>query len=328
MKRALICGISGQDGAYLARFLIGKGYQVFGTSRDAQISRFENLSRLGIRDSVTCLTMAMTDFRSVLQVLTETSPDELYDLSGQSSVALSFMLPVETLESIIIGTLNLLEAARFAKKATRIFNAATSECFGNTSRLNASTEMSPFRPRSPYGVAKAASFWEVANYREAYDLFACSGILFNHESSLRPARYVSRKVVQTATAIANGSVQRLKLGELNTIRDWGWTAEYVEAMWMMLQKNNPDDYIIATGQSHSLEEFVSTCFAELGLDWRKYVDIDPELFRKTDIKASYANPEKAANELGWKAQTQFPDLVQILLREEKSGLISQAGGAH
>jgi GDPmannose 4,6-dehydratase len=324
MKRALICGISGQDGAYLARFLIGKGYQVFGTSRDAQISPFENLSRLGIRDRVTCLSMAITDFRSVLQVLTETNPDELYNLSGQSSVALSFMLPVETLESIIIGTLNLLEAVRFAKKATRVFNTATSECFGNTSRLNASTETSPFRPRSPYGVAKAASFWEVVNYREAYDLFACTGILFNHESSLRPARYVTRKVVQAATAIANGSAQRLKLGELNTIRDWGWAVEYVEAMWMVLQKSNPDDYIIATGQSHSLEEFVSTCFAQLGLDWRKYVDIDPKLFRKTDIKASYANPEKAIKELGWKAKTQFPELVQILVREEKSGLTLQA----
>ena len=320
MKRALICGISGQDGAYLAKFLIDKGYQVFGTSRDAQISPFENLLRLGIRDKVTCLSMAITDFRSVLQVLTEIKPDELYNLSGQSSVALSFMLPVETLESIIIGTLNLLEAVRFGKKTTRIFNTATSECFGNTLRQNPSAESSPFRPRSPYGVAKAASFWEVANYREAYDLFACTGILFNHESSLRPVRYVSRKVVRAATAIANGGTQRLKLGELNTIRDWGWAAEYVEAMWKMLQKSNPDDYVIATGQSHSLEEFVSACFGHFGLDWREYVDIDPELFRKTDIKASYANPEKAMKELGWKAKTQFHELIEILLREEKSGL--------
>jgi GDPmannose 4,6-dehydratase len=322
MKRALICGISGQDGAYLAKFLIAKGYHVIGTSRCADISSFENLSRLGIRDKISCLSMAITDFRSVLQVLTQTSPDELYNLSGQSSVAQSLMLPVETLESIIIGTLNLLEAVRFARKTTRIFNAATSECFGNTSPLNPSTETSPFRPRSPYAVAKAASFWEVANYREAYDLFACTGILFNHESSLRPARYVSRKVVQAATAIANGSAQRLKLGELNTIRDWGWAAEYVEPMWMMLQKSNPEDYIIATGQSHALEEFVSACFAQLGLDWRKYVEIDPELFRKTDIKASYANPEKALKELGWKAKTRLPELVQILLREEKSAVLT------
>jgi GDPmannose 4,6-dehydratase len=167
--------------------------------------------------------MAITDFRSVLQVLTETSAGEIYNLSGQSSVAQSFMLPVETLESITVGTLNLLEAVRFAKGTTRIFITASSECFGNISPLNASTETSPFRPRSPYGVAKAASFWEVVNYREAYDLFACTGILFNHESSLHPSRYVSRKVVQAATAIANGSSQRLKLGELNTIRDWGWS---------------------------------------------------------------------------------------------------------
>ena len=322
MKRALICGVSGQDGAYLAKFLIDKGYQVFGTSRDAQISPFENLLRLGIRDKVTCLSMAITDFRSVLQILTDTSPDELYNLSGQSSVALSFVLPAETLESIIVGTLNLLEAVRIAKKATRVFNTATSECFGNASPESPSIETSPFRPRSPYGVAKAAAFWEVANYREAYDLFACTGILFNHKSSLRPARYVSRKVVQAATAIAKGSSQRLKLGELDTIRDWGWAAEYVEAMWMMLQKPYPEDYIIATGQSHSLEEFVSACFAHFELDWRRYVDIDPELFRKTDIKASYADPEKAVRELGWKAKTQFQELIEILLREEKSGLTS------
>jgi GDPmannose 4,6-dehydratase len=324
MKRALICGVSGQDGAYLARFLIGKGYHVFGTSRDAQISRFENLFRLGIRDKVTCLSMSMRDFRSVLQVLTETSPDELYNLSGQSSVGLSFTLPVETLESSIIGTLNLLEAIRFAKKTTRIFNTASSECFGNTSLENAATETSPFRPRSPYGVAKAAAFWEVANYREAYDLFACSGILFNHESSLRPIHYVSRKVVSAVNAIGNGSSQSLKLGELDTVRDWGWAAEYVQAMWMMLQKDQPGDYIIATGQSHSLEEFVSACFAHFGLDWQKYVNIDSKLFRKTDIKSSYANPDKAAKELGWKAKTQFQELVEILIREEQSGLILSA----
>lgn len=321
MKRALICGISGQDGAYLAKFLIGKGYRVFGTSRDAQTAPFENLSRLDIRDKVTCFSMSITDFRSVLQVLTETNPDELYNLSGQSSVALSFRLPVETLESFVIGTLNVLEAVRFSKKATRIFNTASSECFGNTSRNNASTETTAFRPRSPYGVAKAASFWEVANYREAYDLFACTGILFNHEFLLRPAHYVSRKVVKAATAVAKGSSQKLRLGELDTIRDWGWAVEYVEAMWMMLQQASPEDYIIATGQSHSLEDFVSACFAHFGLDWRKYVVIDPELFRKTDIKASYANPEKALRGLGWKAKAQFQELIEILLREERSSLI-------
>lgn len=317
MKRALICGISGQDGPYLARFLLGKRYKVFGTSRDARVSQFENLKRLGVRDDVTCLSMVMTDFRSVLQVISETEPDEIYNLSGQSSVSLSFMLPVETLESIIFGGLNLLEAVRFTKRATRIFNTASSECFGNGSRDEPSTETSPFRPRSPYGVAKAAAFWEVVNYREAYGLFACSGILFNHESSLRPERYVSRKIVQGAIGIANGSAQSLKLGGLHTIRDWGWAAEYVEAMWMMLQQSKPDDFVIATGQSHSLEEFVSTCFSQLGLDWRKCVEIDPELFRKTDIDASYANPEKAANKLGWKAETKFSELIQILLREEK-----------
>ncbi|MDB9484495.1 GDP-mannose 4,6-dehydratase, partial [Dolichospermum circinale CS-537/05] len=200
MKKALICGVSGQDGAYLAQFLLNQGYTVCGTSRDAQISPFQNLVYLGIKDQVKLESMSLTDFRSVLQILTKIQPDEIYNLAGQTSVGLSFGQPVETLESIATGTLNLLEAIRFLGAAIKVYNAGSSECFGDTGNI-AAEETTPFRPRSPYAVAKATAFWEVANYREAYGLFACSGILFNHESPLRPERFVTQKIVATACRI-------------------------------------------------------------------------------------------------------------------------------
>ena len=255
MKRAFICGISGQDGAYLAQLLLKRGYQVTGSSRDAQISPFANLHRLNLRQEVAVESVAITDFRSVLQALIKVEPDEVYNLAGQSSVALSFQQPVETMESIGIGTLNLLEAIRFLGKPIKLYNACSGECFGDIPQ--AADEATPFRPRSPYAVAKAAAFWEVANYREAYQIFACSGILFNHESPLRPARFVTKKIIAAACRIARGSQEKLSLGNITIQRDWGWAPEYVEAMWLMLQQDKPDDYVIATGQSHSLEEFVA-----------------------------------------------------------------------
>ena len=254
---ALISGISGQDGAWLAKLLLGKGYHVFGTSRDADLARFGNLQRLGIRDAVTCLSLQQTDFRSVLHVLEQVEPDEIYNLAGQSSVGLSFEQPLETLESIAYGTLNLLEALRFTKSKARLYNAASSECFGETSAENPADETSSFAPRSPYGIAKATAFWSVVNYRDAYGLNARSGILFNHESPLRPERFVTRKVVKAACAIAAGSTDKLQLGDLGVVRDWGWASEYVDAMWRMLQAETPRDYVIATGTSHSLEDFVA-----------------------------------------------------------------------
>ena len=197
MKKALICGISGQDGAYLAEFLLQKGYQIYGTSRDAQMSSFRNLSHLGIRDQIQLESMSLNDFRSVLQVIKKSEPDEIYNLAGQTSVGLSFDQPVETLESIATGTLNLLEAIRFIDRPIKLYNAGSSECFGDSGD-QAADELTPFRPQSPYGVAKAAAFWEVANYRQAYNIFACSGILFNHESPLRPVRFVTQKIVNPA----------------------------------------------------------------------------------------------------------------------------------
>ncbi len=317
MKRALICGISGQDGSLLAKLLVEKQYSVVGTSRDAELSRFENLGRLGVRDKVEVRSMSLSDFRSVLQVLTEVAPDEIYNLSGQSSVGLSFAQPVETLESIAYGTLNLLEAVRFIGRPVRLYNAASGECFGETSVDSPATETSPFRPRSPYAVAKAAAFWEVANYREAYGLYACSGILFNHESPLRPARFVTRKVVQAACRIAVGSRERLQIGQTAVKRDWGWAEEYVDAMWRMLQHDDARDYVIATGDSYRLEDFIALVFAELGLDWRAHTDVDSGLFRATDIAESYADPSLARKLLGWEAKVRMPQIVARLVAAER-----------
>ncbi|MTJ50301.1 GDP-mannose 4,6-dehydratase [Dolichospermum sp. UHCC 0259] len=312
MKKALICGVSGQDGAYLAQLLLKQGYTVCGTSRDAQISPFHNLVHLGIKDQVKLESMSLTDFRSVLQVLTKIQPDEVYNLAGQTSVGLSFGQPVETLESIATGTLNLLEAIRFLGTSIKVYNAGSSECFGDTGNV-AAEETTPFRPRSPYAVAKAAAFWEVANYREAYGLFACSGILFNHESPLRPERFVTQKIIATACRIAQGSNEKLYLGNMSIQRDWGWAQEYVEAMYLMLQQNQPDDYVIATGESTSLEDFVAATFTSVNLDWRDHVVVDSSLFRPTDLAVGKGNPSKAKIQLGWEARYKMQDVVKMMV---------------
>jgi GDPmannose 4,6-dehydratase len=316
-KKALICGISGQDGAYLAKFLLEKGYLVCGTSRDAQMASFKNLVRLGIRERVKLESAALNDFRSVLQVLMKIEPDEVYNLAGQSSVGLSFEQPVETLESIATGTLNLLEAIRFTGADIKFYNAASSECFGDIGN-RAADEMTLFRPRSPYAVAKAAAFWEVANYREAYGLFACSGILFNHESPLRPQRFVTQKIVEAACQIARGEPAMLQLGNTSIYRDWGWAPEYVEAMYLMLQQDKPEDYVIATGESHSLEEFVAETFNSVSLNWQDFVVIDTSLLRPTDLIFSRANPTKAREQLGWHSQFKMPDVARMMV-EAKLG---------
>ena len=315
--RALICGVGGQDGAYLARLLLDKGYEVWGTSRDAQMTEFRNLKALQLTQRVTLCSMAPTDFRSVLTVLTRCEPDEVYFLSGQSSVGLSFEQPVETLESISVGTLNMLEAIRFLGKKVRLYHASSSECFGDLSQKSAN-ETTPFHPRSPYAVAKASAHWMVANYREAYGLFACSGILFNHESPLRPARFVTRKIVDSAVRIANGSGEKLALGRLNIVRDWGWAPEYVDAMWRMLQLDRPADFVIATGVSVSLEEFVREVFLGVDLDWREHVVSDPKLFRHSDIDWSQGDASQAKACLGWEAHTKMPELVKLMVKAARN----------
>ena len=311
-KIALICGISGQDGAYLAQLLLNKGYEVYGTSRDAQMSSFKNLKSLDIGNKVKCLSMSLTDFRSVLQVLSHVQPDEIYNLAGQSSVGLSFEQPVETLESIATGTLNLLESIRFIGRPIKLYNAGSSECFGDTRGLPAD-EQTPFRPRSPYAVAKSAAFWEVANYREAYNLFSCSGILFNHESPLRPQRFVTQKIIAAACRIANGSKEKLSLGNIDIERDWGYAPDYVEAMYLMLQQDIPEDFVIATGQTISLSDFIAEAFGVLGLNWQDHVIADPALCRPTDISVSRANPSKAREKLGWVAKTNIQETIKIMV---------------
>lgn len=311
-KRALICGVSGQDGAYLAQLLLNEGYEVYGSSRDAQMATFQNLVRLGIRDQVNVESISLTDFRSVLQGLEKVQPDEVYNLAGQTSVGLSFQQPVETLESITVGTLNLLEAIRFTGRKIRLYNAASSECFGDTGGAPAN-EQTPFRPRSPYAVAKAAAYWEVDNYREAYGLFACSGILFNHESPLRPERFVTQKIVSAASRIANGSKEKLHLGAIDIQRDWGWAPEYVKAMWLMLQQDAPSDYVIATGETNSLSDFVAEAFSVVGLDWHAHVETDATLLRRTEIRTGRADPGKAREHLAWTASYRMRDVVRQMM---------------
>jgi len=315
-KKALISGISGQDGAYLAKLLLEKGYQVFGTARDAQMASFQNLKKLGILQQVTLLSMALNDFRSVLQTISKVAPDEIYNLAGQSSVGLSFEQPVETLESISIGTLNLLEVIRFLQQPIRLYSAGSSECFGDTGGVPAD-ETTPFHPRSPYAVAKATAHWEIANYREAYNLFACTGILFNHESPLRPERFVTRKIIVSACRIAAGSAEKLQLGNISIARDWGFAPEYVDAMWRMLQQATPCDYVIATGETNTLEDFVVETFAQLGLDWQDHVTTDPSLLRPSEIMVSRGNPEKAQMNLGWQAHKRMQDVIRTMISAEQ-----------
>ncbi|MCG5238959.1 GDP-mannose 4,6-dehydratase [Azospirillum doebereinerae] len=312
---ALVFGISGQDGAYLARHLLERGYSVHGTSRDREMSGFGNLARLGIRGRASLHSAVLTDFRSVVEVIARVRPDEIYNLAGQSSVGLSFDQPVETLNGSIGGTINILEAIRFLKLDTRFYNASSSECFGNTDD-RPGDEATPFHPRSPYGVGKAAAFWAVANYREAYGLFACSGLLFNHESPLRPARYVTQKVVRGAADIAERKAETLTLGALAIARDWGWAPDYVDAMHRMLAFDRPEDFVIATGELHTLESFVEQVFSQFGLDWRRHVETDAALLRPSDISRSVGNPDKARRLLGWEAGTRMPGVVARLVEAE------------
>jgi GDPmannose 4,6-dehydratase len=314
-RTALIFGVSGQDGSLLARFLHEQGYRVHGTSRDAQVASFRNLDLVGMSGVVEHHSAVPTDFRSVLQVLSQVRPDEVYSLAGQSSVGLSFEQPVETLESIALGALNLLEAIRFLGLSTRVYNAGSGDCFGELAE--AATEEIAFRPRSPYAVAKASAHWTVANYRESYGLFACTGILFNHESPLRPERFVTRKVIAAACRIAGGSGERLKLGNLDIERDWGWAPEYVQAMWRMLQAPVAEDFVIATGTAVPLREFVREAFAQVGLDWQEHVDVDDALRRPSDIAHSRGSPAKAERLLGWKARYGVADVIRFMIASER-----------
>ncbi len=321
-KKALIFGVSGQDGAYLAELLLGKGYRVWGTSRNADSAAQENLRRLGILERVTLLPAQMTDPASVRACLEAAEPDEIYNLAGQTSVSMSFEMPVETIKSIAHSTLNLLEAMRGTK--ARMFHAGSAECFGNAGKVRLNEE-SAFRPQSPYGAAKAAAHWQVVSYRECFGVYACNGILFNHESPLRPQKFVTQKVIAAVGAIARGGQEKLRLGAIDVWRDWGWAPEYVDAMWRMLQQPVPDDFIIATGESHSLRDFVESAFANVGKQSAEFLVQDGSLLRPSEIQFSYADVRKIEQKLGWTATRKMADVVRLMLEADAAAHSGEAG---
>jgi GDPmannose 4,6-dehydratase len=315
-KKALIFGISGQDGAYLAQFLLARHYEVWGTSREAR-NDHPNLQALNLTSRIKLLACNMNDGASIRQVLDAADPDEVYNLAGQTSVSYSFLQPLETLRSIAHSTLNLLECIRQRAIPCRLFHASSAECFGDHG-LTPVTETTPFHPKSPYGVAKASAHWQVACYREAFGLYACSGILFNHESPLRPQKFVTQKVIAAVGAISRGGEQKLHLGAIDVFRDWGWAPEYVEAMWLMLQQPTPDDFIIATGQSHSLRDFVEVAFASIGRSSADFLVQDGSLLRPTEIKYSYADVHKIQRVLNWSAKSKMADVVRLMLASDQA----------
>ena len=318
--KALIFGIGGQDGAYLSRFLLLKGYSLFGTSRDSMSSSFSNLVRLDIKDKIKLYSVDVSDFRSVLKNVDMIKPDEIYNLSGQTSVSLSFEQPFEAMESIAKATMNILEAIRFSNNDIRFYNAGSSDCFGDTGETYAN-ELSPFNPCSPYGIAKSTAHYLVKNYREAYGLFASTGFLFNHESPLRPQRFVTQKIISTAARINAGYNERLKLGNLKISRDWGWAPDYVDAIWRILQQPNPEDFIISTGNTISLQQFVEKSFSFFNLNWKDYVDTDNNLIRPSDIQINRGNPAKAKKILDWSATKNIDDIINEMCIFAKKILI-------
>jgi len=320
--RALIFGITGQDGSYLAKFLLEKGYEVVGTSRDANTASLKNLYRLGIYDKVTLVSTPLNDFRSILLVIQKYLPDEVYNLAGQSSVGLSYLQPAEAVESISFGTLNILEAIRMTDHSIYFYNAGSSECFGNTGSA-AADECTPFFPRSPYAVAKSSAYWLVKSYRDAYGMFASTGILFNHESPLRPQHFVTQKIVSAAASIARTGKGCLELGNIDIYRDWGWAPEYVEAMWLMLQQNEANDYVIATGRSCSLRYFVELSFNWFSLAWQEHVVFSNRFIRPSEIVYSRGSPALAAEKLGWVPVFPLEAVIDSMCAEANRIIVSQ-----
>jgi GDPmannose 4,6-dehydratase len=312
--KALIFGISGQDGTYLSKLLLKKNYKVFGTSRDAK-AKYQNKNLAKIKIA----SVDITDYKSVFNQINTIKPDEIYNLAGQTSVALSYNQPHDTIKSILVATINILEAIRYVDPTIRFFNASSSDCFGDTGE-NAANEQTPFKPCSPYGVAKTAAHLIVRNYRESYKLYASSGIIFNHESPIRSESFVTQKIVFSAARIYSGSKERLKLGNLNIKRDWGWAPDYVNAIWRIIQQPKADEFIIATGKTISLEEFVNKIFIFFGLNWKDYVDIDNSLLRPSDINVSKGDPSKAKKILRWKAKKNVDDVIYELCVSAKKKL--------
>jgi GDPmannose 4,6-dehydratase len=314
-KRALIFGIGGQDGTLLSLLLQDKGYEVHGTSRGRISLEFDEAKAASAAGGPIVHVLEVDDSASVSRLLGEVEPHEIYYLASQSSVAQSFADPVETWRGAAVGLVTLIASIAETKIETRLFNAASGECFGILDPDRPATETSPFAPRSPYAAAKCASHHAVAVARAAYGVFACSGFLFSHESPLRPESFVIAKVAATARRIAAGSSERLRLGGVDVIRDWGWAEDYVEAMWLMLQQADPEDFVIATGESRPLRDLVSSAFRHVGLDWRDHVDTSAVFPRRADIPSQYADPSRARSVLGWTAKKAIDDIMAALVTE-------------
>jgi GDPmannose 4,6-dehydratase len=318
-RTALIFGVSGQDGAYLSRLLLEKDYAVHGVSRDAARQPFARLQALGIRDRVLTHTASMRDVDELRKIIDNVLPDEIYNLGGLSSVAQSFATPEVAAESTAGAQKSLLEALRRSGARSRIYHSASSDCFGDLPRGSAADEQTSFAARSPYATAKAVAHRITIEYRERFDIFAVSGFIFNHESPLRGGEFVAKKIVAAAAATARGRLEeKLHLGNLSASRDWGYAPEYVDAMWRMLQQEQPAEYVVATGESHTVEELAAAAFAEFGLDHREHIVVQPTLFRASDIQYSRGNPARARENLGWEAQTKFGALVRLLAEAERS----------
>ena len=330
MKKALITGITGQDGSYLAELLLSKGYEVHGTKRRSSsfnTGRIDSIfPDLHDRDARLFLHFAdLADSASLIRLLLRIQPDEVYHLGAQSHVRVSFELAEYTGDIAALGTTRLLEAVRESGIRAKFYNAASSEMFGNTTEVP-QRESTPFCPCSPYACAKLYSYWMTANYREGYRLFACNGILFNHESPRRGETFVSRKITRAVARVAEGLQDKLYLGNLDAKRDWGYAAEYVEAMWAMMQLPEPDDYVIATGETHTVREFVELAFDCAGLDWRTYVEIDARYFRPTEVNILQGDASKAAQKLGWRPRVKFPELVKLMVDADRQLLKESLAG--
>lgn len=312
-KSALITGITGQDGSYLAELLLEKGYKVYGLVRRISVPNMENIRH--IAKDIELISGDLLDEGSIIRAVEKARPDEVYNLAAQSFVSASWDQPVLTGEFTALGVTRLLEAIRLINTKTRFYQASSSEMFGKVQETP-QTERTPFYPRSPYGVAKLYGHWIALNYRESFGLFTCSGILFNHESPRRGLEFVTRKITDAVARIKFGLQKELRLGNLDAKRDWGFAGDYVKAMWMMLQQDEPDDYVVATGETHSVREFVDIAFRHVGLNYEDYVVVDPQFFRPAEVDILLGNPRKAEEKLGWKPQVSFKELVQMMVEAD------------
>jgi GDPmannose 4,6-dehydratase len=326
MPKALITGITGQDGSYLAEFLLGKGYEVHGIIRRASsfnTARIDHLYRDPHLNGVRLFLHYgdISDSTNLIKLLYRIQPEEVYHLAAQSHVRVSFDIPEYTGDVTGLSTIRILEAIREAGLKSKFYQASSSEMFGMAKEVP-QTETTPFHPRSPYGVAKVYAHWATVNYRESYDMFACSGILFNHESPRRGETFVTRKITRAVANIKAGLQKKLYLGNLGAKRDWGYAKEYVEAMWLMLQQDQPDDYVIATGETHSVEDFLGEAFSHVALDWHDYVELDPKYLRPSEVDLLVGDASKAKRELGWEPKVAFKELVRIMVDADAS-LVNQ-----